>query len=134
MSKIHLITVKFQGNISAKFQNNTLLEVTKKLIHTKAFKNLHPMLLLFDTGKQLYFNKNEFNAFLNNEIDTKELIENCETEGLWRNTTTINFKNKLDVDPGELWTKKGEQLFLVNDDWNIITTFNKQKFKLDIFN
>lgn len=122
------ITVKFQEEKTVQLQNTTLVKVAKKLLNTQSFINLQPMLIVFSTGKQLYFNKNEWYQFLHNEIDIKELIENCETEGLWRNNAIIIFKNKLDVDPGALWTRKENQLFLVNDDWNIIDQFSEALF------
>lgn len=128
MSKIPTITVTFQGNRAVDFKNTTLIEIAKELLTTETFVKLEPMLVSFKTGKKLYFDKTEWHYFLHNQISVQELFENCETEGLFRNNETINFKNKLDVDPGALWSKKATQLFLINDDWNIIVNFKDHKF------
>ena len=126
--KLPTITVKFQGGKTVVFKNTTLIDIAKRLLNQATFVNLNPMLVIFNTGKQLYFNKSEWNEFLNNTLSIQELFENCETEGLWRNTETVNFENKLDLDPKALWRKKGNQLILVDDDWNIIVNFKDHKF------
>tara|TARA_R110001606_G_scaffold273019_1_gene421556 strand:+ start:427 stop:837 length:411 start_codon:yes stop_codon:yes gene_type:complete len=128
MHKLSTITVKFQGNKAVKFKNTTLLEIAKRLLNQQTFVNLQPMLIVFPTGKQLYFNKSEWHQFLHNQISVVELVENTETEGLYRNNNVVVFKGKLDVEPQALWTKKGNQLFLIDDDWNIIVDFNKKIF------
>ena len=128
MSKISLVTVKFQGNKSVKFQNTTVLEIAKKLLNNITFSNLQPMLIVFCTGKKLYFEKSYWLSFFNKDISVVELFENCETDGLFRNTNTINFENKIDIDPGALWSKKGTKLYLINDDWNIVVKFNTKLF------
>ncbi|WP_372744267.1 hypothetical protein [Lutibacter sp.] len=129
MSKFPTITVKFLGNKTVIFKNVSIEDITYKLLKTDSFFNLQPMQIQFNTGKKLYFNKNNFRQFLSKAITLQELIETTETEGLYRNNETVVFKNKLDVDPGALWSKKGNQLFLIDDDWNINVKFNQQQFK-----
>lgn len=126
--EIPTITVMFQGDKSVAFKNHTVLQIAEKLLSQTTFVNLQPMLIVFSGGKQLYFNKNQWHQFYHNQISINELFETTETNGLFRNKEMVIFKDKLEVDPGALWTKKNNHLFLVDDDWSINVKFNPKLF------
>lgn len=92
-------------------------------------KYIPPILVLFpSTGKQLYFDRNLFEAFTRNEINQQELIENTQIEGLYRNKYNIAV-SKTAIDKLSLWKMVNNKLILIDDDCFVESDFDSSIFQ-----
>ena len=118
------IKVKFQGGLTLKVKDYSIKDLVKLLLNNNPFPSSEPLLISFK-GKKLYFDKAEFTAFVNNDINLEELIANQSIDGLYRNNDDFDLGNGIYVDYGSLWSKKDQRMFLIDDDRNIIIHFDK---------
>jgi len=121
------IKVKFQGGLTLKVKDYSIKDLVKLLLNNNPFPSSEPLLISFK-GKKLYFDKAEFTAFVNNDINLEELIANQSIDGLYRNNDDFDLGNGIYVDYGSLWSKKDQRMFLIDDDRNIIIHFDKANF------
>lgn len=110
--------------ITFTFQDNSVLTVKEKPFNVAVktgcdymtFEN-QPIKILFpNTKKVLYFDKEMIFAYLQNELSQIELIEKLQCDGLFRNKNKLLTNTKEEIDPGALWMKRGDELFLVSGD------------------
>ena len=121
------IKVKFQGGLTLKVKDYSIKDLVKLLLNNNPFPSSEPLLISFK-GKKLYFDKAEFTAFVNNDINLEELIANQSIDGLYRNNDDFDLGNGIYADYGSLWSKKDQRMFLIDDDRNIIIHFDKANF------
>jgi hypothetical protein len=87
-----------------------------------------PLLMVFSTGKKLYYDDDHVRSFVAGSIDQMELVENCECEGIYRNNTRLKMENGEELEEGGLWTKKNNYVFLVDKDQGIYCPFDSELF------
>jgi len=87
-----------------------------------------PLLMVFSTGKKLYYDEDQVRLFVAGTIDQMELVENCECEGIYRNNTRLKMENGEELEEGWLWTKKNQHVFLVDRDQGIYCPFDSELF------
>ena len=119
MDKLENISLKFI------FTDGSLLSVTDKsfrdavafVVKTKTIFNNEPFKIEFTkTDKVLYFNKNAFYAYLDNELSEPELLELTQCDGLYRNNTKLKTNTEEEIDKGSLWMLRNKFLYLIDDD------------------
>jgi hypothetical protein len=129
MNKIPSITVKFLGNEAVVFKYGSLKDIAVKLLSHQQFINLNPLLIQFSTGKQLYFDENEFQSFIDDEITAQQLMEATQCESLYRNMDDL-VSRKTTIDAGALWKCNGETLTLIDIDNQVTTMLNLSLFQM----
>jgi len=87
-----------------------------------------PLLMVFSTGKKLYYDEEQIKLFVTDNIDQMELVENCECDGIYRNATRLKMENGEELEEGWLWTKKNQHVFLVDKDQGIYCPFDEKLF------
>lgn len=130
MNKIPAITVTFQGSETVTFKSVSLKDIAQKLLTQQTFINLNPLLVKFSTGKQLYFDENIFQCFMNEEIGSLELMELTLCDGLYRNTSALLTDDDQTVDAGELWKCTGNKLTLIDADNHITSQLDLGVFQM----
>jgi len=88
----------------------------------------NPLLMVFSTGKKLYYDEEQIKLFVTDNIDQMELVENCECDGIYRNNTRLKMENGEELEEGWLWTKKNNYVFLVDRDQGIYCPFDEKLF------
>lgn len=129
MPNLATIAVKFLGNKTVTFSNTTLKEAVK-VCAQYPFANYHPLLITLSTGVKLYFHTELLLNWLQGNVIYEDLFLTLKTDGLFRNSEYIyEAKGEVEIDPGSLWSKKGNKCYLVDDDQTVIATFDPIVFK-----
>ena len=115
------ITVFLLDKSTVVFKNTTFLEVVKACL-SHPLANSNPLMLQINEEK-LYFNTTLFIAWVNKEMNAKELFSETEITNLVRNTTTITVENHV-IDANSLWQQKESQCFLIDADIFAFTKFD----------
>jgi hypothetical protein len=98
-------------------------------VHEDAEKNNRtPLVLTFSTGKKIYYDEEQVQNYVENNIDQLELVEATECDGIYRNTTKMKMENEEELEEGWLWTKKGDYVFLVDKDRSVYCEFDERLF------
>lgn len=110
--------------------NKTFREAMEMVWLSNIANHLEPLkMILSDTGKMLYMDKNLHRSFLCGDITQKELIELTEIDELYRNRIEIISNEQITVDAGSLWKCKDQTLILIDDDQNVTYNLNFDTFE-----
>lgn len=86
-------------------------------------------LKIFFSKKLLYADKNVFLAYQKNELNYDQLILAVECDNLYRNKKEV-FGDGVSVEIGSLWKLKGQALYLVDDDQEVMSELDETVFEL----
>ncbi|MEI6865793.1 hypothetical protein [Flavicella sp.] len=120
------LSVKFLGGETVNFSNKSLKEVVKECLQYP-YVNNNPLVIVSPEMK-LYFDTPLLLDWLRDNVIYEDLIFALKTDGLFRNLATV-YQDKEEIDPGQLWLKKGKYCFLVDDDQTIILDYTEDRFK-----
>lgn len=116
MSKVNIRIVFSKGEgLSV---HDTFHRVVAMILEADTIKGYDPLMLIFSTGKILYFDKETFFQFNQGEMSHAELIRQTECQGLFRNKTFIK-SGKYEIEPESLWLLRGKELVLIDSDEHI---------------
>lgn len=119
----------YPRGIRLTLKDKTFKEAMEMVWMSDIANNTEPLKMVFTgTGKILYMDKNAHLAFLRGEIAMPELIEQTETDELYRNRIDVISNEKETVEAGGLWKCRQQTLILIDDDRNVT-----HKLNLDIF-
>jgi hypothetical protein len=130
MNTVNVVVTFLQGETTT-ITNKPFLEVIRSIFAEK-LEDFQPLKIYFPkTGKLLYADKTVFTAFINDEISTEEAIYKTQCDALCRNNQEIfDDGNNTYVDAGALWLKKGNNLRLADDDFEIFMYYNQNDFTI----
>lgn len=124
MIQYHL-TVKYQDNTTKKYLHPDFRQIVKELLSAEK----EPLsVYVKPLDKQLYFERESFEAYANEHINQTELIKQTQTNGLYRNKYTV-YDEHSNIDIGSLWKRDGNELLLVDRDRYVARDYNEDTFE-----
>lgn len=128
MNKLSVVVTFLQGTMT--INEKPFLEMCKTIFASDYKRSLVPIKILFPkTGKVLYADETKFQAFINGELSTEELISAVQCDDLVRNTEELFVKDSgVNIEAGSLWMKKGNECILVHEDEYIVYKWYESKF------
>lgn len=114
------------------YSTNAIMEITAEGFPQLASAVLgldelfHPLYIILDEKKYLY-NRNVFYSIARGNMDMQEFIARFQIDGVCRNKETIEVYGQ-EVDMQSLWFKKGDRLYLIDDDNFLETEYDSNTF------
>lgn len=103
-----------------------------KIQRDEKFKFI-PLAFKTTSGKKMFYHDNVIHTFLDNEdMSLAELVEHCECDNVWQNTTDLLTHNKIKIDKGYYWKQNNDLLVLVDDDQYIESVIDNSCFELKV--
>ncbi len=124
----------YSGGIDLRIKNISYREAIKVIVEKTDFFDYEPAeIVIPELRAILFFNKELFTAFIEDEISINELIEQTKIIGLFRNASDLEIDGET-IDKGSLWKYPiGHQknvVVLVDDDRYIEYPFSDDNFTL----
>lgn len=120
------ITVHFPGGeVPEVFHDITLMELALRLEGRGYSPHQEPMLLeLAAPAKKLYYQPGILHWYISGQSTFAEVLEALWCDGLFRNKTNLVTQNDYQIEAGNLWLRRGEELLMISDDEFVQTPFN----------
>lgn len=107
------------------FTNITLKELAMRLEGQEYSPHQEPMLLELATpAKKLYYQPGILHWYISGQSTFHEVLEALWCQGLYRNRTNLVTQRDYQIEAGNLWLRRGEELLLINDDEFVSCEFN----------
>lgn len=121
------------------YENSAILSISGKTFKeavktalTKKDEANEPLCFVFSSSKKiLYFNRNLFQAFFDDQISLEELITETSITSLYRNHNEIKISG-VSIDPGSLWGFKNQKLQLIDDDLFLESEINENFVQINL--
>lgn len=127
MNKYTFYTTK--NNISIEFKQEPLKNAIKLIMELENSHLFYKFHIETPDGPGVcYFNNSLALALIADEITSDEYIQACICENLYRNKQDLAIISAGTIDAGSLFFKKGDYLYLVDDDQPL-----KLEFESDLF-
>lgn len=127
--KINEIKIIYVNQAILTITNESLLSAVKFVLNNSTIPMVEPLSLVFvSTGKQLYFDRNLFEAFAREEINQVELIQQTTVTGLYRNKSEIMGISGNHIEADSLWKLQDKKLILIDEDYHEETLLDPNCF------
>lgn len=127
MNKVTVVVTFLNGEVTT-IKEKPFISAMSLLWTSLLYKDLIPLKIKFpQTGKILYADRAAFNAFLNDDIGIKELLEITECDGLFRSLHEMKCKDEI-IEAGSLWKRTNKSLELAENDYLYIADFEPDSF------
>lgn len=115
--------------ITLRTTTKTFEEAVNFIMKVPRFASHPPLKMVVEsTGKILYFDETKFKAFVEGEISQIILIQETQSDGLYRNKVDIQIAKHDIIDSGSLWKRKGKTLYLIDEDRHLPIVFPDDNF------
>lgn len=114
-------TLKFyyDKGITIEVKNRSFKEAIQFIFDLPGMKIQSPLkMVAISTGKQFYFDKERFQAFLDDEYSQRELLEATQCDGLFRNKVDL-VCGGIEIDHYSLWKLVNKKFVLIDAEQNI---------------